>query len=92
MNYQLVSIATILRDYIDAGYRDNGHEQLVDIADSIYNSGTKVDTMTPEYQKIYATQTPEFWALVFKDIKALDSQVSSHNVHDLLDDYKELLK
>lgn len=96
MNYQLVSIATILRDYIDVaedvGYLNDEHEKLVDIADGLYNTPNTVTDMTPNYQTIYYKQTPEFWALVFKDINAIDSQVNTHSVHDLLDDYKALME
>lgn len=96
MNYQLISIPVVLRDYVDVKadveYKSLEHEMLVDIADSLYNVGIPVEAMQEKYQKAYATQTPEFWASVLKDVKSLSYEVSSHDVHDLLDEYKALLK
>jgi hypothetical protein len=88
-------VATVLRDYVDVkndvGFKDQAHEMLVDIADTLNSTNVKVADMLPEYQTAYNAQTPEFWELVLKDIDALNTQVDSHNVHDLLDDYKYML-
>jgi hypothetical protein len=96
MDYQLISIATVLRDYIDVkedvGYIDDEHKQLVDIADTIWNVGMDVADLAPDYQVVYYKQSPETWVAVFKDMEALATQVSSHNVHDLVDDYRYLVE
>ena len=52
--YQLVSMAAILRDYVDMSnwYKDDQHEKFVDIADSLYNVGIKPEDFLPIHQRL----------------------------------------
>lgn len=95
MNYQAVSIATVLRDYTDVKYAGEEHRRLVDIADSLFNVGIPVDKWgdNPEYdyKELYRRYGDKFWDKVLKDIQAIDSQVDRYNVDDLEDDYAYIL-
>lgn len=95
INYQVVSVGAILRDYIDPKYINDEHKRLVDIADSLYNINIPVEEWNdnPEfnYKALYYSYGKEFWDLVLKDMGAIDSQISEHNTQDLIDDYNYMV-
>lgn len=93
--YQLVSMAAILRDYADMSkwYKDDTHEKLVDIADSLYNAGIRPEDFLPEYKELYDQYGEKFWGLVRKDMSAIDSQLTTDDkVQELADDYVDRFK
>ena len=90
--YDLVSMLVILRDWAsveDGDYINDEHKKLVDIADTLYNVGISVDEMKPEFQKVYKKYGEEFFDKVLDDVSALDTQVTSSNVNDLIADYND---
>lgn len=89
--YDLVSILVILRDYVDTdnAYVNNEHKLLVDIADSLYNTHISPDEMLPKYQKVYNKYGKDYFDTVLDDVQALDTQVNSRNVNDLIDEYND---
>jgi len=90
--YQLVSMAAILRDYVDMSnwYKDDQHEKLVDIADSLYNVGIKPEDFLDEYKELYDQYGKDFWKLVLKDMSAIDGQLTTdEKVQELIDDYAD---
>lgn len=90
--YDLVSMLVALRDYIsidDTDYINDEHRMLVDVADSLYNAGITVAEMSPEYQAVYNKYGKDFFDLVLEDVAALDSQLTSNNVNDLIADYND---
>lgn len=90
-NYTAVSMGAILRDYTEPKYIDDKHKSLVDIADSLYNTGLGAEYLLPEYKKLYDEYGKEFWSLVLKDMSAIDSQITESNIKYLIDDYNEML-
>lgn len=97
IDYQAVSIAVVLRDYIDdLQYINEEHRRLADIADTLYNAGISVENWNdnPEYnyKALYAKYSKDYWDKVLKDISALDSQIDAYNAEDLELDYKYMLK
>ena len=91
MQYQLISVATVLRDYTEVEYKNDNHKMFVDIADCMLNAGVPVEQMLPEAQEAYRTQDTSFWQMVKDDYNALDSQVNRNNVDDLILDYQDML-
>lgn len=92
LNYNLVSMAVVLRDTTKPEYASKEHEMLVDIADTMWNADIPSDMLKPEYKALYDDyNTGEFWGDVFADIKALESQVDGHE-QELLEEYKECLE
>lgn len=89
--YDAVSVATMLRDYIDPEYVSDEHKRLCDIADSLYNLPIPVDKWNdnPEYnyKALYYEYGEEYWQKVLQDMSAIDSQLDTYNVDDLEDDY-----
>lgn len=89
--YQAVSVATMLRDYIEVEYINDEHKRLCDCADSVYNAGIPRemwnDNPDYDYKGLYDRYGKEFWAEVFKDMDAIDTQLDSYNADDLEDDY-----
>lgn len=92
--YTLVSMAAILRDHIDPEYKNTEHEQLTDIADSLYNVGrSMVDEFKAEYKELYDKYGADYFDKVIEDMRALDDQVTSDaKVEELLADYEDRLK
>ena len=94
--YQLVSMATILRDYLapeDQDYRDDEHEKLSDIADSLYADTATPDQFKGEYQTLYKKYGPDYFAKVLEDMAAIDSQLTTdEKVDELYADYEDRLK
>lgn len=93
--YQLVSMATILRDYLapeDQSYRDDEHEKLSDIADSLYADVATPDQFKGEYQVLYKKYGPEYFAKVLEDMEAIDGQLTTDaKVDELYADYMDRL-
>lgn len=90
--YDLVSMLVALRDWVsidDTDYINDEHRKLVDVADSLYNVGISVNEMSPEYQEVYNKYGKDFFDLVLDDVAALDSQLTSNNVNDLIADYND---
>lgn len=89
--YQAVSVATMLRDYIEVGYINDEHKRLCDLADTIYHTGMtperNPEMFRPEYKGLYNRYGKEFFATAYKDMKAIDSQLDAYNADDLEDDY-----
>ena len=87
--YDLVSTLVVLRDWVDvdSAYLNNEHKLLVDIADFLYNSGLGVDYLKPKSKLVYDKYGKNYFDEILNDIQALDTQVSSHNINDLIDDY-----
>ena len=93
--YQLVSMAAMLRDYIDQDdqvYLDTEHEKLTDIADSLYADVVTPDQFKDEYQVLYKQYGPDYFAKVLEDMEAIDSQLTTDDkVNELWDDYSDRL-
>ena len=93
--YQLVSMAVILRDYVDEEvlkYQNKEHELLTDIADSIYNVYTDPESMKDEYRDLYHKYGEDYFNLVIDDAHAIDSQCTSDDkVYELAEDYFDRL-
>ena len=93
--YQAVSMNIVLRDYIDPDYINTEHEDLCDLADTIYATGmtpvSNPEFYKPQYREVYNSQTKEWWDLVIADIRAIKSQLDSGNKSDLISDYVELI-
>ena len=93
--YQLVSMAAMLRDYIDQDdqvYLDREHEKLTDIADSLYADVVTPDQFKDEYQVLYKQYGPDYFAKVLEDMEAIDSQLTTDDkVNELWDDYSDRL-
>ena len=90
--YDLVSMLVALRDYADVSdaYVSDEHGKLVDIADSLYNVGEEVvETMKPEFKKVYDKYGKDYFDTVLDDVSALDSQLTRNNVNDLIADYED---
>lgn len=94
--YQLVSMITILRDYLPyeyQEYRDDEHEKLSDIADSLYADTATPDQFKGEYQTLYKKYGPDYFAKVLEDMSAIDSQLTTdEKVDELYADYEDRLK
>ena len=93
--YQLVSMAVILRDYVDEEvlkYQNKEHELLTDIADGIYNVYTDPESMKDEYRDLYHKYGEDYFNLVIDDAHAIDSQCTSDDkVYELAEDYFDRL-
>ena len=92
--YTLVSMAAILRDYVDMSdaYKNTEHKRLVDIADSLYNVGMDPDEFLPAYKELYSQYGKPYFDQVLDDMYALDSQLTSDaKVQELIDDYNDRL-
>ena len=90
--YQLVSMAVNLRDYTDPGYKNDEHEKLVDIADSLYNVGISPDSFYDEYKQLYDRYGKEYFDKVLKDAQAIDSQLTDDDkVNELYAEYVDKL-
>lgn len=89
--YDLVSMLVALRDYVDtsSAYVNDEHNKLVDIADSMYNTGLSIEEMRPEYKTIYDKYGKTFFDKVLKDVSAIDSQLTRNNLNDLIADYED---
>lgn len=90
IKYQLVSEGAILRDYITPKYASKEHEMLVDIADSFWQAGITEEYLKEDYKALYNRYGKEFWAQVFKDMGAIESQIDGHE-QELIEEYNELL-
>lgn len=92
--YTLVSMAAILRDYADMSdwYKNDLHEKLTDIADSLYNVGITPDEFKTEYKELYDQYGKAYFDKVLDDMYALDGQLTSDDkVQELFDDYADRL-
>lgn len=90
--YQLVSIPAVLRDWTDGLiYHNEKHLGLVNIADTLYNADVPATMLKAEYQQLHNEYSQDFWHLVLEDMHALDSQLTSQNVGQLIEDYNEML-
>ena len=92
ITYDLVSMAAIIRDFDQPVYINDEHEKLVDIADSIYNTGISPEDMIDTYRDLYYKYGESFWDEVLEDMIAIDGQLtSSERENDLLLDYNDRL-
>lgn len=91
--YDLVSSFVILRDYadVDDSYVTDEHRDLVDIADSIYNADISVSDMSKKYQDVYKKYGKAYFDKVLKDIRAIDSQIGSSSINDLVAEVNDKL-
>lgn len=90
--YDLVSPLVILRDWAEVGsddYINSEHEQLVGIADFLYNADLPADNLKPEAKAVYDKYGKSYFNKVLKDISAIDSQISRSNVDDLIAEYED---
>ena len=100
--YQLVSMATMLRDFFALSsddYLNKEHLMLTDIADYLYNSADGAfsdhpeDNLLPEFKVIFDNYGADYFKQVLDDMSAIDSQVTSTAKEDeLYDDYQDRLK
>lgn len=91
-DYTAVSMGAILRDYTAPKYLNDKHEKMCDIADTLYNNGQcMAEHFKSEYKELYEEYGREFWAKVLQDMGALDNQLESYNVKDLIADYNDML-
>lgn len=90
--YDLVSMAAIIRDYASIprdAYASDEHMLLTDIADTLYNVGrSAAKTFKDEYAELYKQYGEAYFDKVLDDMSALDSQVSSKNIEELVEDYE----
>lgn len=93
--YDLVSMAAILRDWADMprdAYASDEHKLLADIADTLYNVGKEsAKTFQKKYAELYKQYGEAYFDQVLDDMAALDSQVSSKNIEELVEDYEDRL-
>ena len=91
--YQIVSMAAILRDYVEPQYVGKFHKQLVDVADSLYNVGRSIaNDFLSEYKEVYDRMGTEYWDKVLDDMYAIDGQLTTQaKVDELLADYEDRL-
>ena len=93
--YDLVSMAAILRDWADMSrdaYASDEHKLLADIADTLYNVGKEsAKTFQKKYAELYKQYGEAYFDQVLDDMSALDSQVSSKNIEELVEDYENRL-
>ena len=91
--YQIVSMAAILRDYVEPKYVGKYHKLLVDVADSLYNVGRSIaNDFLPEYKEVYDRMGAEYWDKVLDDMYAIDGQLTTQaKVDELLADYGDRL-
>ena len=90
--YQLVSMAVNLRDYTDPEYKNDEHEKLVDIADSLYNAGIRPESFYDEYKQLYDRYGKEYFDKILKDAQAIDSQLTDDDkVNELYVEYVDKL-
>ena len=75
----------------EVNYNDQEHNMLCDIADWMWNADITHDYLKPEYKELYDRYGKEFWDMVFRDIKAIESQITDYNWRDLLEDYTDEL-
>lgn len=90
--YDLVSMLLILRDWADVedGYINSEHKALVDIADTLYNVGRNmVNQLSPEFKAVYDKYGESYFNQVLDDASAIDSQINSRNVNDLIAEYND---
>ena len=91
--YDTISMAVILRDYIEPQYIDSEHKDLVDIADCLYNNGWFMkDHLDKDSKELFDRYGEEFWKLVLKDAGAIDSQLESpidRRLEELALDYND---
>lgn len=90
--YDLVSMLLILRDWADVedGYINSEHKALVDIADTLYNVGRNmVNQLSPEFKAVYDKYGKDYFDQVLDDASAIDSQINSRNVNDLIAEYND---
>ena len=92
-NYQVVSMAVILRDIIDPKYINQEHKDLVDIADCMYNNNLGREYLKPEYQELYDKYGYAYWQNVLHDASAIDSQLTGSGTHEqeLILDYSDFI-
>ena len=85
IDYTLVSMGAILRDYIEVQYKNKEHQMLCDIADYFYNATISRNpekeyvNLLPEYQDLYIKYGADFFDKVLDDMYAIDSQVTNSN-------------
>lgn len=100
--YDLVSMRGILRDYAfqmsdgsELPYLNNTHKLLVDIADSVYNLGSRMFEKfegIEKYQEVLEKYSDDFWKDVLDDMSAIDTQLSRNNAVDLAKDYYDKIE
>lgn len=90
ITYDLVSMAGILRDYVSPKYLNREHQLLVDIADSLYNTGINPKEFKAEYRDLYDQYGKSFWDKVLADMSAIDGQIyDNRGASDLFADYQD---
>lgn len=90
ITYDLVSMAGILRDYVSPKYLNREHQFLVDIADSLYNTGINPKEFKAEYRDLYDQYGKSFWDKVLADMSAIDGQIyDNRGASDLFADYQD---
>ena len=92
-NYQVVSMAVILRDIINPKYVNEDHKMLVDIADFFYNNNLGPEYLKPEAKEVYEQYGKKFFDLVLEDASAIDSQLTGSGAHEqeLILDYSDYI-
>lgn len=97
--YQLVSMAAILRDYIDPEYANQEHRYLTGIADYLYNAtisrnpGKESENLLPEYKAVYDKYGRDYFEKVLDDMYAIDGQLTGEGKErELFEDYMDRLQ
>lgn len=91
-NYELVSMAVILRDITEPKYINEEHKKLVDIADTLYNANIGVEYFKEDYKELYNKYNKNnFWQNVLRDAGAIDSQLQGHE-NELLETYNKAIE
>lgn len=89
IDYTWVSMPAILRDWTDdLKYTNKEHQQLVDIADSLYNVGINPKEFKADYKNLYDKYGKEYFDKVLDDMSAMDGQLTDFDkAHELAADY-----
>ncbi len=97
--YQLVSMAAILRDYIDPEYANQEHRYLTGIADYLYNAtisrnpDKESENLLPEYKAVYDKYGRDYFEKVLDDMYAIDGQLTGKGKErELFEDYMDRLQ
>ena len=96
INYTLVSMAAMLRDYGDPVYINETHEKLTNLADGLYHAGFTIEEyaqfLKDEYKPIFNEYGKDYFEKVIEDMAAIDTQLTHSNLDEFITDYNDRCK